>query len=540
MPHSLVRFSGLSICMSLVIGCGNKVEKEIVNVPEVKTVEIPVAIPGSTDVVQVPQYLIIDQSVGIRSIPKSIEQAPEKIKHLGRGVAKVFSATGASGTGFFISKDGLFLTNEHVVPITACAKRRCPGYKIVTGFHKNGTPKSFSDFEVIAQDDGQYDFALIKVHLKNGEQVEHFELSLTEVKFDQGSDGSAHSVIGHPGGASLQYAEAKPLSTEGVSIRFQAVVIPGNSGGPLVDLNSGKVIGLVKNMRTMPVRDESGSVYFENLNQATAIWELDKYLKEKTQVSILSLNETSDTKTLNRSSADLIEPDADDFGSILRRPSGDIRLSQATTLFMRTMGSNLEGKALSLMLEKTLKFNGAINLQTLNTLLKLGVAAGRPLAFAPKDRVELELEINLSTDSQQKNLSLILLNYFDDEKKEALQKICLESVPEIPQLSILAPYSCGSTVFRGHKSIFQTYADWLVKNSGLQTADQLSSVVAFLMMASPFFTNDADDLDAIDRINIFMEERVRDIEILMRNDSYAMGLIKNLLGVGAFKETFQH
>ena len=298
------------VCAVLVLtlivgGCGSKTETKVVTIPEIRTVEIPVIVPGSVDTVSIPTYVSVDRSVGIKSLPKAIDEGSPKIQSLGKSVAKVFAANGASGTGFFISKDGLFLTNEHVIPIRACVARKCPGYKIVTGFHQNGTPTVHTDFEVLAHEDGQYDFALVKVKLNPGETVDFLELDLAPVKFDAAWNGSTHTVLGHPGGASLHFAEAKPYEAEGVSIRFQGVVIPGNSGGPLVDLSRGKVVGLVKQMRTMPVRDGTGSAYFENLNEATAIGDLNKLLIEKTGIGLTSIGSTTDAKELARTAAKL-------------------------------------------------------------------------------------------------------------------------------------------------------------------------------------------------------------------------------------------
>lgn len=533
------KLSVLVCCSTLLLGCTTKTEKEIVMVPEIKTVEVPVAIPGTKEVISVPQIVAVDKSVGIKSLPKPIDDAPEEAKQMGGAVGKILSAMGTTGTGFFISKDGLFLTNEHVIPKAACAARRCPGFKIMTGFHKNGTTKSYSDFEVIAQTAGLYDFALIKVHLKDGEQVEHLELALTPNDFDKGSDGSTHLVLGHPGGAGLKYAEAKPLRSDGVSITFQGIVVPGNSGGPLVDLKLRKVIGLVKSMQTPSVKDGSGSAYFENENHATSIWDLEAYIKKEAGVSILAVDQKTDMKTLNLASESLSEPDADDFGSILRRPLDDVRIPRALSLFMRLMGSKHETRALSLMLQKTPRFSGPVNLMTLNNLLYLSLAAGRPLALDEADREALQAELVASTETQ-KISTLILMNYFDDAVRSGIQKMCVDSIPETPEYAMLVPYFCATNKLGNQKSIFPIYAEWLTKVSGYSTIEDLSSVVTFLNFAAPFGTNGPEDIKAIEQIAQFVEEKVRQIRTLMHNDGFSLGIIKGQLSIGSFKDTFAH
>ncbi|MES3036604.1 MAG: serine protease [Bdellovibrionota bacterium] len=539
MRISDTKISGLIISLSLLMSaCGTKTETKVVTVPEVKIVEVPVTVPGEKEVIKIPEIIAVDKSVGIKSLPKPISLAPTELQALSKAVAKVFAASGASGTGFFISKDGLFLTNEHVVPVVACVERKCPGYKIVTGFHKNGTVKSYTDFEVLAHDSEQYDFALIKVKLKPGEQVDYLELELSPPAIDQNSDGSTHTVIGHPGGASLHFAEAKPIGLEDVSIRFQGVVIPGNSGGPLVDLKTKKVIGLVKSMRTMPSKDGTGSAFFENMNQATAMWELNNYIQKTVGTALLAVNESTDMKELNRVSSKLPEPEVEDFGSVLRRPSDDVRLMPALSLFIRLIGSDYEQKALALMFAKEGKHKGSLNMQMFRNLMSLSLAIGRPLKFDAFLKGEIEQELTSSANTSEANTALILLNYFEEPKRSELQKACLKNVLDIPQMLIMAPYTCYSTQLSDGRSIFPIYSDWLVNQSGFSTLDQMGSVTAILMMSGAIGLKDANDIKAVEDINNYVDQKGRDLETLMRNDSYAIGLLKNQIGVGTFKTAF--
>ena len=116
MRTSGIKISGLIFSLPLLItACGVKTETKVVTIPEIKTVEVPVVIPGEKEIIKIPEIIAVDKSVGIKSLPKPIAQAPLEIHNLGKAVAKVFASSGASGSGFFISKDGLFRVSSELI-----------------------------------------------------------------------------------------------------------------------------------------------------------------------------------------------------------------------------------------------------------------------------------------------------------------------------------------------------------------------------------------------------------------------------------------
>src|SRR5438876_1081391 len=80
-----------------------------------------------------------------------IAEATPDEQEWAKSIALIKRAEGGYGTGFFISKSGLFLTNEHVIPVERCYENKCNGVEIIRHFAPNGKIESFRDFSVVAQ-----------------------------------------------------------------------------------------------------------------------------------------------------------------------------------------------------------------------------------------------------------------------------------------------------------------------------------------------------------------------------------------------------
>lgn len=147
-----------------------------------------------------------------------------------------------SGSGFFVSGDGMVVTNKHVV------SQADASYTVVT---KNG--EKFAA-DVIARDD-IVDIAVLKVtdnvenipYLKFGDS-DSLKLGQTVVAIGNALAEFRNTVsVGVISGLSRSIVAGSGISgqqelLEGV-IQTDAAINPGNSGGPLLDL-SGNVIGV--------------------------------------------------------------------------------------------------------------------------------------------------------------------------------------------------------------------------------------------------------------------------------------------------------
>jgi serine protease Do len=146
-----------------------------------------------------------------------------------------------AGSGFFVTKDGLVLTNKHVASIEQAS------YSVVT------TDGKSYPAQVVARDPVD-DIAILKIDIQNapilpladsnqtqiGQQVVAIGNSLGEYQntVTHGIVSGIGRTITAGGGAQGQGAE----QLEGV-IQTDAAINPGNSGGPLLNL-AGQVIGI--------------------------------------------------------------------------------------------------------------------------------------------------------------------------------------------------------------------------------------------------------------------------------------------------------
>jgi hypothetical protein len=105
-----------------------------------------------------------------------INQADEKLKELGKATVLVRYIDGGTATGFFISEDGLLITNEHVISNSACVKDRCSGIQLIRDFRVGGDLEVFQKFDLLMAST-DLNFALVKVKLPEGRKVPYLKLS---------------------------------------------------------------------------------------------------------------------------------------------------------------------------------------------------------------------------------------------------------------------------------------------------------------------------------------------------------------------------
>lgn len=164
-----------------------------------------------------------------------------------------------TGTGFFISTNGLMLTNAHVVKNAKLIKA------IVNKTEHNAV--------LVAKDD-LLDVALLKINLKS----KNIQL---DTKKNQPL-GSEVTVLGYPN-ISLQGINLKANfgfvnANSGIKdderyIQISAPIQPGNSGSPLIDKH-GNAIGIVTSTLNQSISLKSSGILPQNVNYAIKMHEV--------------------------------------------------------------------------------------------------------------------------------------------------------------------------------------------------------------------------------------------------------------------------
>ena len=194
---------------------------------------------------------------------------------------------GTVGTGFFVNNEGYVITNYHVVKT-----------------NENNTKIMFRDKEkdakIIAFDE-ILDIALLKVEVKNKNYI----------KFSNNSPKKAQSILvaGYPYGKyisdDLKITSGIINSLKGIKnntsmLQIDATVNPGNSGGPIVDKDSGSLVGVATMKLSKDYTKAAFGVESENTNYGIKSSQVKDFLEaNNVSVSIkknkLNINELEES-----------------------------------------------------------------------------------------------------------------------------------------------------------------------------------------------------------------------------------------------------
>jgi S1-C subfamily serine protease len=136
----------------------------------------------------------------------------------------------ATGTGFFISPDGKLLTNYHVIADAEDVVADAGAERYV--------------LKSVLVGDKDRDVAELQFFVRPGPPVAYLTLGISA----DAVEGERVLVIGNPKGLEGTVSDGiiSAFRKEGAIIQITAPISPGSSGSPLIDPESGKVIGMAK------------------------------------------------------------------------------------------------------------------------------------------------------------------------------------------------------------------------------------------------------------------------------------------------------
>ena len=202
----------------------------------------------------------------------------------------------AVGAGFFVSNDGLLITNHHVMRSAIAGK----GFSVEFTL---GNGKLIHDYKISdCGDDRGIDLCLLKL---NTASPKFFKAATSAP-----APGQNIFVIGHPRGLDFSISNgivsAVRASSAGVEeVQISAAISPGNSGGPIFDVHGGLVGVATKFLKEG-----------QNLNFGILATEVTKYLDapEHTSSKAFSIAEARKRmqarikKTMLSKAKELLEP----------------------------------------------------------------------------------------------------------------------------------------------------------------------------------------------------------------------------------------
>jgi len=89
----------IQILVFLQLACTKTETIEVEKISQVEVprqVEVPVTVPGKTETITVTETMVIDQGIGVDSLPIEIEKASAREQEIGKAVVRILGLLGVS------------------------------------------------------------------------------------------------------------------------------------------------------------------------------------------------------------------------------------------------------------------------------------------------------------------------------------------------------------------------------------------------------------------------------------------------------------
>lgn len=217
--------------------------------------------------------------------------APEPIRAAAQAVVRINTASG-SATGVFLSKDGVLLTNNHVLGAEICPKEGC--YARFSFAHERESPfkPPVNVFVQPLHVDIGLDMAVVQAYSvdnagnRQGKLAAPHSVELASRDAESLLGTQVH-VIGHPEGRLKKWTTGDVADTDGSWFQATSASLPGNSGSPILN-DSGQLVGLLHRGPTGEdlITENGANLY----SIGTASAAIDAALKEPLPATVPSLS----------------------------------------------------------------------------------------------------------------------------------------------------------------------------------------------------------------------------------------------------------
>lgn len=225
-----------------------------------------------------------------KSDRKNVTDVNEDLKKLSASVVQIeidnqgsmlHGAGSGSGTGFYISKNGFLLTNNHVID---GAKECMASFKCYLNLRSINSKNEVSTTKVIAElmiTDVNMDFALLKITAENNQDIVPLDIEETAV------DGDI-MTLGYPGDKGtkrddtpLTYSFGKLVATFDLGYSTSMYIAAGASGSPTLNAANKKIVGIVSNGSNAVMGEDGSPGIVRPIQMINNKFDIDAYLNGK-------------------------------------------------------------------------------------------------------------------------------------------------------------------------------------------------------------------------------------------------------------------